>query len=111
MKIKVGYTDYTVKAMPAELGASQWAATACCLPDTQAIYIRPEATPQKQGAALLHELIHAMFNSFGLPSEGLSEEDVATKLEIPLANLFRDNPRLPGVIRRALTEDKPIIKA
>jgi hypothetical protein len=109
MKIKVGYTDYTVKGMPPGLADAE-SAVALCVADTQTIYLRTDLTPQKQGAALLHELVHAMFDAFGIPSRGLTEEDVATRLEIPLANLFRDNPRLPGVIRKALTEDKPIVK-
>lgn len=80
------------------------------MPDTQTIYIRSDRSPQAQAAALIHELMHACFASFGLPKEGLSEEDVCTKLEIPLANVLRDNPRLPGVIRDALTKDKPVVR-
>jgi hypothetical protein len=110
MKIKVGYADYTVKGMSPVLSDAD-SAEGICQPDTQTIYIRTDRTPQVQAAALIHELIHACFASFGLPKEGLNEEDVCTKLEIPLANVLRDNPRLPGVLRSALNEGKPIVTA
>ena len=57
--------------MSADLRASQWAAQACCIPESQDIHIRPDATPQQQGAALVHELIHACFAAFEMLPEEL----------------------------------------
>ncbi len=45
-----------------------------------------------------------------LPKSGLSEEDVCTHLEVPLAVQIKDNPRLVPVIRGALCRDKPLFK-
>lgn len=109
MKIKVGYTDWRVIPMNAELSASQWAAQACCIPANTTIQIRPDLTPQMQAASLIHELIHCCFFTYALPTGGMEEEDVCTRLEGPLTAVIRDNPKLFEVLRKALTEDKPIV--
>lgn len=107
MKIKVGYADYTVKALPLDHADAD--AYGLCDPAAHIIYITTEASPAAQASTLIHELIHACFQINGMPSDGLNEEDVCRGLEGPLTALFRDNPRLPGVIRKALTENKPIV--
>jgi len=109
MKIKVGYADYTVRGMSPILSDAD-SCEGMCRPDTQDIYIRTDRTPQSQACTLVHEMIHAAFDAFQLPREGMSEEDVCRKLEIPLTNIIRDNPKLFEALRKALTEDKPIVK-
>jgi hypothetical protein len=54
-------------------------------------------------------LIHALFATYGLPKVGLTEEDVCSKLEVPLAILIRDNPMLMADIDVALRGNALIV--
>ncbi|MES1994455.1 MAG: hypothetical protein V4457_12900 [Pseudomonadota bacterium] len=101
--------DWTVKAMTPDLAATQWAAMACCIPGNQTLHIRPDLTPQQQASALIHEVIHACFHAFFLPEGNMSEEDVCSRLEVPLTNVVRDNPKLFEALRKALLQDKRIV--
>ena len=108
MRIKVGYADYTVASLAPGV-ADVADIYGYCDPHTLTIYVRPDCSPQEQGCTLIHELIHAAFDVFRLPKTGMTEEDVASRLEVPLATIFRDNPKLLGVIQKALSEGKPIV--
>lgn len=103
MKIKVGGVDYTVKALLDDTDAFGH-----CSAAQQEIAIAPGPS-QVQALTLVHEMIHSCFQVFALPTKGLCEEDVCRMLEGPLTAILRDNPRLPGVIRSALTKGKPIV--
>lgn len=107
MRIKVGYADYTVKAIPPERDNGDDYGS--CDPVTQTIYLSKDVAAGAQASTLIHELIHACFQTTSLPDEGLTEEDVCRGLEGPLTALLRDNPKLPGLIRKALNEAKPIV--
>lgn len=110
MKLKIGHTDWQVKAMGPDLAASQWAACACCIPGNQTLQIRADLPAQQQACALVHEMIHGCFRAFYLPETNMSEEDVCSRLEVPFTHIIRDNPKLFDVLRDALLKGKPIVR-
>lgn len=109
MKVKVGHLEYIVEAMHPEKADAE-RADGLCAPRLQRIFIRSDLPAAQQAGILLHELIHAIFHAHGLPPARLTEEDVATRLEGPLASLIHDNPSLMGVISKGLSGKKAIVK-
>lgn len=58
------------------------------------IEIRQDQSPSLQASSLIHECLHAIFEVYNVPREGLGEEEVCEFLEGPLLALIRDNPKL-----------------
>jgi hypothetical protein len=108
MKVKIGHLEYVVEAMHPEKADAE-RADGLCAPRLQKIFIRSDLPAAQQAGILIHELIHAIFHAHGLPDHRLTEEDVATRLEGPLASLIRDNPTLMQNLLKGLTGARPIV--
>jgi hypothetical protein len=102
--------DYAVEPMTAVTRSVEPDTYGICDTNTKTIYVNADQPTSVQASTLVHELMHALFDVFTLPKEGLSEEDVCSKLEVPLVVLLRDNPKLVTIIRGALCQDKPLFE-
>ena len=109
MKVRIGHLDYIVEAMHPEKADAE-RADGMFVARLQKIFIRSDLPAPQQAGVLLHELIHAIFHAHGLPPTKMTEEDVASRLEGPLASLIRDNPTLMAQIVKGLTGKRPIVK-
>lgn len=109
MKVKIGAYDYRIKPFDPLPVTGYDDLEGLHNGDEQFILIRQKAKPQSQAASLIHELIHAVFRVYNLPGKKMTEEDVCTALDNPLAALLRDNPKLLGVLMDALLRDVPIV--
>jgi hypothetical protein len=105
MHIKVGYADYQVRPLRSDAPVR-----GLCYYNDHIIELDAGLPPGEQAVTLVHEIIHACFAAFVVSGEGLDEEEVCKRLEVPLAMVLRDNPRLPGVLRKAMDEGRPIVK-
>lgn len=113
MKLKVGYRDYEVLALhpdDAEENDMEDLDGFHRSVPRPIICIRADRTAEEQAAILIHELIHAMFRTYRLPSKGLTEEEVCSRLDPALAALFKDNPGLHGVLNKALCSGRKIVR-
>lgn len=109
MKVRIGHLDYNVELMSPQKADAEKADGLFYARD-QKICVRADLPPAQAAGVLIHELIHAMFHAYGLPHNRLTEEDVATKLEGPLASLIRDNPTLIANIAKGLAGKRMLVK-
>jgi len=108
MKVKIGHLEYAVEGLHPEKADAE-RADGLFIARFQKIFIRSDLPPDQQAGVLLHEILHAIFHAHGLPNSRLTEEDVATRLEGPLASLIRDNPFLMKTLADSLSGKRPII--
>lgn len=64
--------------------------------------------PEQQADTLIHEVLHAIWRSRGLPDRA-TEEEAVNRLASGLATVLRDNPDLPLWLEQALHEGVPIV--
>ena len=109
MKLKVGYATISVVGIsPAESSAQ--GLNGGYTASMHRVEINTGLPPAEQAAVLVHELIHACFDVYGLKDEKLCEEDVCTALDGPLTALLTDNPTLPGVLHQAVNHGRNILE-
>jgi hypothetical protein len=77
--------------------------------ETKEIGLKIDQTPWEQGATLIHEIIHAVWDTCNFPKR-MSEEAVCTKLSCALATILVDNPRLMSALAGAIYHEIPIVK-
>jgi hypothetical protein len=108
-RIKVG--PYTYKLEPlGDKEAREADARALVNFDEWALRIRPSRRPSEQGALLLHELMHCIFEGFASKKKGLNEEEVCTLVERGFQAVFQDNPGVVRMLFRAFLLNQPIVE-
>lgn len=105
MIIKLDHRNLQVEALP--IGEDK--VDGLFLNYERKIHVSPGLCPPEQASTLLHELLHAIWATRGLPPR-LNEEEVCTALAPALATVIRDNPLLMRGIILALTEDMPLFE-
>lgn len=113
--LRIGHRRVTVHPLVGPKRGGHWSscsgAAGAWHPREGVILISPEDAPEEQVATLWHEIIHAFHDCYPIESKRRDEESVCRALEMPLTNLFRDNPHLAEVIRRALEQRIPLVEA
>lgn len=92
-RIKVNHLVWKVVAL-SEAHADQLGCYGYCLPGVLTIQVKENLTPRLAADTLLHECVHAMVFSSGIPTECFNEEGMASWLPGALADLFNNNPGL-----------------
>lgn len=98
-KVAVGPRTYGIvvdaTAIALRSAESQETLDGICDHNTQTITVRASLAPDAEACTIIHEVLHAIFETYGLTRLlGDSEEDLTRALEAPLLALLRDNPRL-----------------
>lgn len=68
-----------------------------CKPDKQRLLVHPDLAPEQMRATVIHECLHAMFESSGLRAAGVEsniEEAIVSSFEALLLRFIRDNGAL-----------------
>ncbi|WP_458098596.1 hypothetical protein [Roseomonas sp. WA12] len=101
MKIRIGPFDYAVS--PADVVAARENDY-----DGQihrgrlTIVVDPTIAPQRQAEVLLHEVLHGVWFSQGIPGSDEEEERAVNGLGLGLLQVLRDNPALLGALQAGL---------
>ena len=72
------------------------------------IYVRASRAPIEQFRILLHEILHVIWDTWGMGEAALTEEETCSKLDLGLANVFKDNPHLIDLMAAVVKEGKGI---
>lgn len=59
-------------------------------------------TDQQEAETYLHELLHAIYNIYGIREKD-SQERIVTQMSIGMASVIRDNPDLVGWLKEKLS--------
>lgn len=105
MIIRVDYRDIEVRAM---VGEDVGKLTGSFQDKLGLIEIDPDTLPQVQADTLIHELLHAFWQTRGWPQR-MTEEQICTKIGGAFATLIRDNPAMCEALECALRSGKPIL--
>ena len=73
-----------------------------------AIYIRASRSPSEQLRILLHEILHVIWDTWGMGEAALTEEETCSKLDLGLVNVFKDNPHLIDLMAAVFKDGKGI---
>jgi hypothetical protein len=106
--IKIVHRDVQVRPMTAS--ESSMSEAQGMYDNDGVIYIDADKPPNQQAAIFLHELLHAIHDCWELPKQMRDEEGICTALDVPLATVFRDNPRLFVDLTRTLLAGQPLFK-
>lgn len=101
-RIRVGYRDFTVRAISALEATAKDAFGECDLTLCE-IRIRSDLAPQKAANTLLHETLHAAFYIGDLGAED-KQERIVTVLANQLSQVWRDNPELIAFVNERLSQ-------
>lgn len=101
MKLKVGHRDYTIRAMDKDV-ALDGPDMGYCHKTSAKIEVSPLIPAQLQAEILLHEVLHALWDTAGLP-ERASEEEAVSRLTRGFCALMRDNPDFTAMVFMGLT--------
>ena len=100
MNLRIGHRSIRLERMrPGE--AHDQDARGLYLPNAGVIHVDPDQQPDVQAEVVLHEVIHALWETYGLPPR-VDEEEVASVLAKGLAQVIRDNPALVTAVQAAL---------
>lgn len=86
-KVKIGYLDYSIIYSKIILDSSRKELLGYFEPEPQRISIKEDLSDAKSSQILLHEIIHAMNEMYGI---NLSEKKV-DKIAMAFASFFREN--------------------
>lgn len=70
-------------------------------PSKDAIYIRANRAPAEQVRILIHEVLHVIYDTWGIGDDALEEEAVCGRLDLGLVNVLQNNPHLLDILRGA----------
>ncbi len=98
MILKVGHASIKVRPLDPE-GYRTNAIYGFYSPSNHTIYVDADQPPVRQARILLHEAVHAFFDTYRLTTESLDEEGVCEALDGPLTALLIDNPWLAPVVQ------------
>ena len=87
-KVRVGYRDFTLSDFPKGFGERLDGETDFT---TQTIHVHGDLLPQTKAATILHELLHVIYDEYGI-AVGDSEERVVSAFTNGLSQIIRDNP-------------------
>ena len=98
MILKFGYRDIQVLPMSDEEAdterCSGWYRD-------NIIKVQESLDPPEQARILIHEILHAVFESFNIRRKRYNEELICKTLDKPLAQVLRDNPHLLKILNDA----------
>lgn len=57
----------------------------------------------------MHELIHALYDIYGLPQGKMGEEQIACQLGAAMAALHASAPELLAIVHLAIAHGKPMV--
>lgn len=107
-RLRVGHLDIRVYPWSDE-AANQEDADGIYYVATDSIYIRASRSPAEQIRILIHEILHVIWDTWGMGDGALTEEEVCSRIDLGLVNVLRDNPHLLSLIGAALGPDpRPI---
>lgn len=103
MKLRIGHRRYTVRSMTkAELATAE--AVGFCMKEDAEIAVSPKGTSCDQAETLLHEVLHAVWDSVGLPDQ-VDEERAVTMLAKGLCQVLLDNPVFHATLLAGLVDE------
>lgn len=103
--LKIGHSVYTVEFRENLVDEDGVLLCGYCDDISQSIVIRAGLNEGRTVDTLLHEIIHAIANSYGWATvPQLSEEQVASFVAIGLSLVFSENPTLICYIQAMLTK-------
>lgn len=87
-KVRIGYRDFKIEPFPAGFGERLDGETDF---STLTIRFHTDLDPSVKSATLLHEILHVVYDEYGLAKDD-PEERVVTTLSNGLCQVIRDNP-------------------
>ena len=96
VKIKVGFLTYKVEAIPKEVADAK-GVYGYVNHTKQIIRVDEELSAERYKEVLLHEILHTVYNMWGI-NDGEQEEEIVNKMGNGLATVFRDNPKLKEIL-------------
>lgn len=108
MTLRIGARTYVVRAMTDDEYSHQ-PSVGATHSDRGCIALYPRVPPDHQAETLVHEIVHAVADAYGLtwPAE---EERVARVVGAGFAQVIRDNPSLLRALDAAQHHGKSIVK-
>lgn len=109
MKLKIGHLTVPVVRLPDD-HPEKGLVYGLYEPLTTKISLCPIAAPAKQAETLIHEILHAIYDAYGLGGPDHDEETVCSILGRGLAQVIKDNAALGGVLRAGLVDGSRIVR-
>jgi hypothetical protein len=87
-KVRIGHRDFKIEPFPQGFGERLFGETDY---DTLSIRVHDRLEPSVKASTLLHEIVHAIYDEYGISKDD-EEERVVNSISNGLSQVIRDNP-------------------